>query len=218
MKCLELLFTAKRCCDSIKIDNFSIVYVSHSFILRSYLDQGLPYPPEMAAAPTSTPLNNSRRSRRSWFERRPATNFEIKVESPENLELEKPVRKKRRESEEPEVLTLTHFTAPPRIGFGKMKPGEIKDRTLLLRNPHECEQTVKVEKVPEKKSFSVDSRLIAVPPGETCPLTITWEPKEEGNFREMILMQVDKSYRLQAYVFGSVVAPPKKKKAVSYCQ
>ena len=169
----------------------------------------------MAAAPTSTPLNTSRRSRRSWFERRPATNFEIKVESPENIEPEKPARKKRRESEEPEVLTLTHFTAPPRIGFGKMKPGEIKDRTLLLRNPHDCEQTVSVEKVPEKKNFSVDSKLIAVPPGETCPLTITWEPKEEGNFREMILMQVDKSYRLQAYVFGSVVAPPKKKKAVS---
>ena len=169
----------------------------------------------MAAVATSTPLNTSRRSRRSWFERRPATNFEIKVESPETVEPEKPVRKKRRESEEPEVLTLTHFTAPPRIGFGKMKPGEIKDRTLLLRNPHDCEQTVSVEKVPEKKNFSVDSRRITVPPGETCPLTITWEPKEEGNFREMILMQVDKSYRLQAYVFGSVVAPPKKKKAVS---
>lgn len=179
------------------------------------MDQGVPYPPEMAAAPTSTPLNTSRRSRRSWFERRPTTSFEIKVESPERKEQEQPVRKKRRESEEPEVLTLTHFTAPPRIGFGKMKPGEIKDRTLLLRNPHEYEQTVKIEKVPEKKNFSVNFKNITVQAGETCPLTITWAPKEEGNFREMILMQVDKSYRLQAYVFGSVVAPPKKKKPVS---
>ena len=189
----------------------SIVSV-FAVIYRSCLDQGLPYPPEMAAAPTSTPVNTRRKSRRSWFEKTPATNFEIKVESPKQKQ--KPVPKQRRESEEPEILTLTHFTAPPRIGYGKMKPGEIKERTLLLRNPHDYEQTVRVEKVPEKKFFSVDSRCIVVPSGETCPLTITWAPKDEGNFREMILMQVDKAYRLQAYVFGSVAEPPKKKKAV----
>ena len=182
-------------------------------INRSYLDQGLPYPPEMAAAPTSTPMSTRRKSRRSWFEKTPATNFEIKVESPK--EKQKPVRKQRRESEEPEVLTLTHFTAPPRIGYGKMKPGDVKQRTLLLRNPHDYEQTVHVEKVPEKKFFSVDAKCIVVPAGETCALTIIWTPKDEGNFREMILMQVDKSYRLQAYVFGSVVAPKQKKKVVS---
>ena len=166
----------------------------------------------MAAAPTSTPMNTSRRSRRSWFEKRPATNFEIKVESSEKQQM--PVPKRRRESEEPEVLTLTHFTAPPRIGYGKMKPGEIKDRTLLLRNPHDYEQTVRVEKVPEKKHFSVDSKCFTVGAGETYPLTITWSPKDAGNFREMILMQVDKAYRLQAYVFGCVAAPPQKKKTV----
>lgn len=176
---------------------------------QSVLDQALPYPSDMAGLPTSTPnpANLNRRSRRSWFETTPKGHrFEIAVEKPQ---LTKPVR---RESGNTEVLTLTHFSAPPRLGFGTLKLGQERTCTLLLRNPHDCEQSVKVEKVPEKKHFTVTCREIVVGPHESFPLEVTWAPKEAGGFREMILMQVDESYRVQAYVFGTCTAPPPPKK------
>lgn len=176
---------------------------------QSVLDQAVPYPSDMAGLPTSTPNpgNASRRSRRSWFETTPkGYKFEIAVEKPA---VAKPVRHK---SENMEVLTLTHFTAPPRLGFGSLKPGQERTCTLLLRNPHDYEQTVKVEKVPEKKHFTVNCREVVVGPNESFPLEITWAPKEAGGYREMVMMQVDSSYRVQAYVFGTVTAPPPQKK------
>lgn len=177
------------------------------------LDQSVFYPPDMSGLPTSTPnpATLRRKSRRSWFETTPkGFKFEIAVEKSEVS------RKSSRKSETVEVLTLSHFSGAPRLDFGTLKPGQEKTCTLLLRNPHEYEQSVKVEKVPEKKHFSVSCRQFVVGPEETYPLEITWSPKEAGGCREMILMQVDGSYRVQAYVFGSVTAPPvQKKKGVS---
>lgn len=162
--------------------------------------------------PATETRPSRRKSRKSWFDK-PPTKYEIAVE--------KKRRSKGRKSDvEDEVLTLTHFTKPPKIGFGILKPGQNKVRNLLIRNPHEYEQTVKVEKFPHKKNFSVDMLEFTVGAKETLHFEITWNPEEEGNFREMILFVVDNSYRLQSFVFGSVEAPPKKKVIVciSYVQ
>jgi abnormal spindle-like microcephaly-associated protein len=179
---------------------------------HSALDQSLFYPSDMSALPTSTPnpANLRRKSRRSWFETTPkGFKFEIAVEKPA---VKAPVRK----SDTVEVLTLTHFSGAPRLGFGTLKVGHEKTCTLLLRNPHDYQQSVKVEKFPEKKHFSISCKEFIVGPEESYPLDITWSPKEAGGCREMVMMQVDGAYRVQAYVFGTVTAPPpQKKKAVS---
>ncbi|XP_033731928.1 LOW QUALITY PROTEIN: abnormal spindle-like microcephaly-associated protein homolog [Pecten maximus] len=163
---------------------------------------------------TSTPSNPTRRSgRKSWFDNLGNTGKGTKYE----IAVEKTVKRRsacRRKSEEEdvEILTLTHFTNPPRIGFGRAKPGTTKRRSLLIKNPHEYPQDVKVEKFPFKKHFDIDETKFTVEAEGTLLLTITWSPEEEGNFREMILFQVDGSYRLQAFVFGCVEKPAPKKK------
>ena len=160
---------------------------------------------------TSTPNSSTvdvgtrsprRKSRRSWFEK-PSSKYEIAVE--------KKRRSNGRKSEvEDEILMLTHFTNPPKISFGTLKPGQNKSRTLIIKNPHDYDQTVKVEKFPHKKYFSVQTVEFTILAKETFPFEITWEPEDEGNFREMILFVVDNSYRLQGFVFGTVEAPKKK--------
>ncbi|XP_063422495.1 abnormal spindle-like microcephaly-associated protein homolog [Mytilus trossulus] len=160
---------------------------------------------------TSTPNSSTvavgtrpprRKSRRSWFDK-PSSKYEIAVE--------KKRRSKGRKSEvEDEILMLTHFTNPPKISFGTLKPGQNKSRTLMIKNPHDYDQTVKVEKFPHKKHFSVQTVEFTILAKETFPFEITWEPEDEGNFREMILFVVDNSYRLQGFVFGTVEAPKKK--------
>jgi hypothetical protein len=90
-----------------------------------------------------------RKSRRSWFDK-PSTKYEIAVERNRRS-------KGRKKSDvEDEILMLTHFTNPPKISFGNLKPGVHKTRTLIIRNPHDYEQTVKVEKFPHKKKISVE--------------------------------------------------------------
>lgn len=176
---------------------------------NTILDQFASYPADMGNLATSTPYgekNLNRKSRRSWFETSPLR-LAIAVEKPA-------MKAVKQIPETIEVLTLTHFTAPPRLGFGSIKLGQMKVCTLLLRNPHDYQQSVKVEKVPEKKGFSVTCKEMVVGAGESFPLEVTWFPLEVGGCREMILMQVDGAYRLQAYVFGTVTAAaqPLKKK------
>ncbi|KAL4219252.1 hypothetical protein ACF0H5_021834 [Mactra antiquata] len=175
---------------------------------QSALDQSVFYPADMSALPTSTPNPSKlrRKSRRSWFETTPkGFKFDIAIEKPEP-------KKARPQTGAVEVLTLTHFTAAPRLGFGTLKLGQEKTCTLLLRNPHDYEQSVRLEKVPEKKHFSVPCKEFTVGAEESYPLEITWTPKDAGGCREMILMQIDGAYRLQAYVYGTVTAPPPQRK------
>lgn len=175
---------------------------------QSALDQSMLYPADMSGLPTSTPnaAKLRRKSRRSWFETTPkGFKFEIAVQEPV-------AKKPRSKSDTVEVLTLTHFSGAPRLGFGTLKLGQEKTCTLLLRNPHDYGQSVKVEKVPEKKHFSVSCKEFVVGPDESYPLEITWGPTEAGGCREMVMMLVDGAYRVQAYVFGTVTAPPPQKK------
>lgn len=153
-----------------------------------------------------------RKSRRSWFDKTPLPGimYDIAVEK-------KLIRKvKPRKSEEDvETLLLTHFTNPPKIDFGRAKIGMSKRRMLRVKNPHDYVQSVSVEKFPYNKHFDIDETTFTVEANESIILTITWTPEDEGYFREMILFIVDKSYRLQSFVMGTLEQPQKKKKSVS---
>ncbi|KAK7504479.1 hypothetical protein BaRGS_00004345 [Batillaria attramentaria] len=154
--------------------------------------------------------SSRRSSRRSWFDTPPTTKLEIAVEKPA---LKPPQGKnKRRSIDEIETLVLTHFTKPPRIGFGKIILGRSKTRLLMVQNPNDYEQEVVVERFPFKKCFNIDQTSFTVGPGDVASLTLTWTPQEAGNCREMILFHVNDVYRLQAYVFGAAddPKPPKK--------
>jgi len=164
---------------------------------------------EFITTSTPNPVTRSK-SRRSWFEKPTGAKLEIAIENKKR----RSGGHRRKSEDEVETLLLTHFTSPPRIGFGKMKPFGLKRRHLLIKNPHDCPQDVKIEKFPFKKNFDIDQTNFTVEAEGTYLLTITWTPENEGNFREMILFQVDMSYRLQAFVFGAVEKPPQKRKMV----
>lgn len=95
------------------------------------------------------PATPGRKARRSWFDAPPLTHLDPQPVSGQQVS-------KRRSLDVVETLTLTHFTNPPRITFGKAIIGKTKHRTLLLRNPHDFEQEVIVERFPYKKKFLVN--------------------------------------------------------------
>jgi abnormal spindle-like microcephaly-associated protein len=164
---------------------------------------------------TSTPKRidsaDRRSSRRSWFENSSSIKYSIAVESNQRN-----VTRNRHSDVEMETLILSHFTNPPRIGFGTCKVGITKHRTLIVKNPHDYAQNVKVERYPHKKNFFVNSTEFSVDGESVYHLDISWSPENEGNVREMIQFSVDDAYRLQAFVFGSCQNPQKKKKMVIY--
>ncbi|XP_013394208.1 abnormal spindle-like microcephaly-associated protein homolog [Lingula anatina] len=111
-----------------------------------------------------------------------------------------------------EVLLLTHFTKPPRIDFGKVKLQKTRKRQLLVRNPHDYDQDVVVEKFPFIKNFSIDMAEFTVAAKSDLCLEIVWEPTEEGNCRQMIQFHVDDAYRLTTIIYGTALAPPQPKR------
>ncbi|CAL1537151.1 unnamed protein product [Lymnaea stagnalis] len=106
-----------------------------------------------------------------------------------------------------ETLILTHFTNPPKINFGKIMVGKKKFRTLILRNPHDFEQEVIIERFPFKKKFMVERTRFVVPAEDMVSLEITFSPEEAGGFREMIQFHINDFYRLQAFIIGVVEKP-----------
>ena len=111
------------------------------------------------SAQSPGPFPSSRKSRRSWFDAPPLTTLNCPGDGSKQTRRPAP---KKRSLDSVENLTLTHFTAPPRIAFGNVVLGRTKIRTLLVRNPHDYEQEVIVERFPYKKKFMIKtSRLVA---------------------------------------------------------
>ena len=71
---------------------------------------------------------------------------------------------------------------------------------------------VTIEKVPWKKKFSVDCNDFIVEPCEDHMLTLTWSPTDPARCREVVLLKVDQTYRLQFIIIGQAVEPVKSKK------
>ncbi|XP_061184440.1 abnormal spindle-like microcephaly-associated protein homolog [Saccostrea echinata] len=166
-------------------------------------------PAALNSLATSTPkpskLSNDRSGRRSWFEKPTGITYSIAVENKEKYDA------RRNSDVELETLVLTHFTTSPKIGFGICKVGIPKRRTLIVKNPHDYPQSVKIERIPHKNIFSFDSIEFIVDGESMYNLEISFNPENEGNFREMIQFSIDNAYRLQAFVFGTCQKPQKKK-------
>ena len=87
--------------------------------------------------------------RRSWFDQnQKPLQFEIAV----NTRVKGKTPKSPPEGEV-EILTLTHFTRPPRIDFETVRVGHQRTRHLRVINPHDYVQDVAIEKFPTKKKF-----------------------------------------------------------------
>lgn len=156
-----------------------------------------------------TPTTPSKR-RRSWFTpgKKPVQ-IELAVEPPSPESKPDP-------DEDVETLLLTHFTCPPKIDFGTMRPGGTATRHLRVKNPNDYEQQVLVDKFPTKKDFTISDSEIYVEAESEIYLTLTWNPIECGNYRELVLFKIDGAFRLQATLMGQVVEPPKPKKVNQY--
>ena len=117
-------------------------------------------------------------------------------------------------------LTLNHFSKIPKISFGNVKVGESKTEPFIVLNPHPTSQVLTLEKCPQNTGFSVERSeygsvgdsgklSVIVPPNEEVFLSIKWEPKENGSYRELIRFMWDNCHRLQVVVFGKAVVPHK---------
>ncbi|KAL8625929.1 hypothetical protein ACOMHN_012521 [Nucella lapillus] len=162
-----------------------------------------------------TPKSARRRSsRRSWFDTPPVTPRDIAVQKQQQLPPRKAAvgQNKRRSLDEVETLVLSHFTKPPRVGFGKIIMGRSKTRVLLIQNPADYDQEVVLERFPYKKGFNVNQTHFVVAPEEVVTLTLTWTPQDAGGCREMVLFHINDVYRLQAYMFGTADDPKPVKK------
>ncbi|XP_063796189.1 abnormal spindle-like microcephaly-associated protein [Pseudophryne corroboree] len=114
--------------------------------------------------------------------------------------------------EETPVLSLTHFSRPPFLSFGCVRPGSARSAVLLLQNPSADPAQVTVQKLPRNRGFSVPETEILVPPFETVPLTITWTPLEEGGIRELVTFVLNDIVKHQAVLLGRAELPTKKKR------
>lgn len=112
------------------------------------------------------------KKRRSWFEPGKSLTYNIAVEQPAGKIPPTPP------DAEIETLTLTHFTAPPRIDFGELRVNKDKCRYLRVENPEDFPQKVLIEKFPHKKGFTIDKEKFVVEPESDVLLTITWNPGE----------------------------------------
>uniref|UniRef100_A0A8C5WK29 Assembly factor for spindle microtubules n=1 Tax=Leptobrachium leishanense TaxID=445787 RepID=A0A8C5WK29_9ANUR len=111
--------------------------------------------------------------------------------------------------EELPVLSLTHFSRPPFVSFGNVRPGTSRSCRLLVHNPNPEPAQLTVQRLDEKRGFTAAHRDLLIPPSETLPLTITWTPLEEGAVRELVTFVVNDVVKHQAVLLG--LAEDKKK-------
>ncbi|XP_068734820.1 abnormal spindle-like microcephaly-associated protein homolog [Montipora capricornis] len=114
-------------------------------------------------------------------------------------------------------LKLTQFSQVPKISFGNVAVGSSKTEAFIVYNPHSLHQTLEVVKCPTDKGFvlelngqNFDGNVLTISPKEEKLLSITWEPKEGGNVREIIRFRWDERFsEFQVIVFGNAVGPSK---------
>ncbi|NWR70859.1 ASPM protein, partial [Centropus unirufus] len=119
------------------------------------------------------------------------------------------------EAEAPAVLVLSHFSRPPFLAFGTLRPGASRTRLLRVDNPNAEEAEVVVERLPASaKGFSIERRCFSVQPGQSLFVSVTWTPMEEGKVRELITFIINGIVKHQAVLLGAAEQPPKKKKSL----
>ncbi|XP_065410483.1 abnormal spindle-like microcephaly-associated protein isoform X1 [Chrysemys picta bellii] len=135
---------------------------------------------------------------------------------------ESPGRRRRRwagreeeEEKDPAVLTLTHFSRPPFLSFGSLRPGASCTRLLAVDNPNPEEADVVIDRFPAPSTgFSLERRSFLIQSGERIFISITWTPLEEGKVRELVTFIVNGIVKHQAVLLGVAEQPLKKKKSL----
>ncbi|XP_067394387.1 abnormal spindle-like microcephaly-associated protein [Emydura macquarii macquarii] len=134
---------------------------------------------------------------------------------------ESPGRRRRRwaeaskEEEDPAVLTLRHFSRPPFLSFGSLRPGASRTRLLAVDNPNPEEADVAIDRFPAPATgFSLERQRFLIQSGERIFISITWTPLEEGKVRELVTFIVNGIVKHQAVLLGVAEQPPKKKKSL----
>uniref|UniRef100_A0A8C8RGA5 Abnormal spindle microtubule assembly n=1 Tax=Pelusios castaneus TaxID=367368 RepID=A0A8C8RGA5_9SAUR len=117
--------------------------------------------------------------------------------------------------EDPAVLTLSHFSRPPFLSFGSLRPGASRTRLLALDNPNPEDADVAIDRFPAPATgFSLERRRFLVQSGERIFISITWTPLEEGKVRELVTFIVNGIVKHQAVLLGAAEQPPKRKKSL----
>ncbi|XP_075040271.1 abnormal spindle-like microcephaly-associated protein [Mixophyes fleayi] len=111
------------------------------------------------------------------------------------------------------VLPLTHFSRPPFVSFGCVRPGSTRSAVLLLQNPTSDLVQVTVHKLPKNRGFSAPETDVLVEPFQTVPFTITWTPLDEGGIRELVTFVLNDVVKLQAVLLGRAELPARKKRS-----
>lgn len=120
------------------------------------------------------------------------------------------------------TLHLTQFSKVPKISFGIVAVGSSKTEPFVVWNPHMINQTLEVVKCPTENGFFLelngqefDGKSITIGPKEEKFVSITWEPKEGGDFREIIRFRWGERFpEFQVIVFGNAVEPNNSKSTV----
>ncbi|XP_038063476.1 abnormal spindle-like microcephaly-associated protein homolog [Patiria miniata] len=111
------------------------------------------------------------------------------------------------------VLKLTHFTKKVMVCFDTVRTGMSRTRELLVENPCDFPQELRIEKFPFDKGFSISATCWELDGCELMRLPIAWTPKEEGNAREVVTFKCEGAFRLQVILLGTAEDPPKKRGA-----
>ncbi|XP_042321051.1 abnormal spindle-like microcephaly-associated protein isoform X2 [Sceloporus undulatus] len=119
------------------------------------------------------------------------------------------------EEEGPSVLSLSHFSRPPFLSFGRVPVGTACLRRLAVENPNAEPVSLALHRPPPaEKGFALEQthsqRLLQ--PGERIFISITWTPLEGGKIRELITFVVNGVVKHQAVLLGTAEQPIKKKK------
>ncbi|KYO34534.1 abnormal spindle-like microcephaly-associated protein [Alligator mississippiensis] len=119
------------------------------------------------------------------------------------------------EEEPPAVLTLSHFSRPPFLSFGRVRLGVSRARLLGIDNPDAAAADVTVDRFPPPaRGFGLERRRFLVQSGERIFISVTWTPLEEGRVRELITFVVNGIVKHQAILLGVAEQPERKKKSL----
>ena len=72
------------------------------------------------------------------------------------------------------------------VDFGEARKGCLK-KELALKNCTKAPITVELEKFPKLDSLAIGKTRWEISSGETVDECITWEPSQEGKFREKVV-------------------------------
>ncbi|ESO10779.1 hypothetical protein HELRODRAFT_190172 [Helobdella robusta] len=103
------------------------------------------------------------------------------------------------------TMQLAAFGKPPVVDFGQVLVGSCHYKKLIIENTFDTPVEVVVEKVPRKKNFQVEPLCFSIKEFEKFELIILWTPLTNEGVRELVILQVNESIRLQFVLLGVAI-------------